>query len=221
MSQDKYGGKSPIGILLQDSSDILAALLGSPQPLNIKEYRINKLVSQIENGKYEFTIDVRNIKYIRTILGNGSHDFDIVVLSILPGLISMKETGKFDNISDDYHDIIMKGKQCNSHILIFNVSSIFPGDLIHNYHVSQNHFSLFTAKNILAIFHLSLLEGISVIDVDRLVAELGADNHVTGFGTYSATAYNAIGEEFISVMNDISFFENRPLMKQLGTRQTQ
>jgi hypothetical protein len=70
----------------------------------------------------------------------------------------------------------------------------------------------------LALYEISVLEGISIIDVDRMIAELGAENHVVGPMTYSDAAYHHITQEFLRVMEDIGFFEHRPLMLQIGKR---
>ena len=70
----------------------------------------------------------------------------------------------------------------------------------------------------LALLELSIQEGISLIDVDRQLAELGAQRHVRAAGRYSEEAYQTIGREFVRVLEDIGFFENRPLIQQLGQR---
>jgi hypothetical protein len=63
---------------------------------------------------------------------------------------------------------------------------------------------------------LSVREGISVIDVERLVAEHGASRHVLQAGRYSPQVNQAICQELLRVLEDIGFFEDRPLVMQVG-----
>ena len=70
----------------------------------------------------------------------------------------------------------------------------------------------------LAAVELSMQTGISVIDVDRAVAELGGDAHVNGVLSYSPEASAAIREELVRVLADYGFFDDRPLLEQVGQR---
>ena len=54
---------------------------------------------------------------------------------------------------------------------------------------------------------LSELEGISIVDVDRALAELGAEQNVLDTCTYSETGRAALLEELVRVIDDIGFFE--------------
>ena len=70
----------------------------------------------------------------------------------------------------------------------------------------------------LAVMELSVLDGISVIDVDRIVAELGGREHVQEFLSYSPDARAAIRDELVRVLEEYGFFEPRPLLLQVGRR---
>lgn len=109
-------------------------------------------------------------------------------------------------------------EELDAHVLVFNCSSIDPEDHIDNYCGREDNRELRTHKLNLALMQLSALEGISIIDVDRLIAELGGQQHVRQWCRYSPEAYAAIGQEFVRVLEDIGFFENRPLVMQMGQR---
>lgn len=63
---------------------------------------------------------------------------------------------------------------------------------------------------------LSIDEGISVLDVDRLVAELGAAGHVQELGVYDEVVADLGGAELVRILEDYGFFEVRPLVPQVG-----
>lgn len=107
-------------------------------------------------------------------------------------------------------------ERLDAHVIVFNGSSIDPGDRVHNYHDRDDTVSLRTHRFNLAVLGLSAAEGISVIDVDRLTGELGADDHVRAPFRYSVEACQVICGEFLRVLEDIGFFENRPLVMQVG-----
>lgn len=106
----------------------------------------------------------------------------------------------------------------DAHVLVFNCSTIDPADQVHNYHGLEDTLAVRVHRFNLALYQISTEEGISIIDVDRLVAELGADRHVVKGLHYSAEAYRAIGQECFRVLEDIGFFEARPLIPQIGHR---
>lgn len=111
-------------------------------------------------------------------------------------------------------------ERLGAHIIVYNCSSIDPEDPTHNYYKLQDdNLSLRIHKFNLALMEISVLEGISIIDIDRLIAELGGDGHVLKCLCYSNAAYYDICQEFQRVLEDIGFFENRPLIMQIGQRE--
>jgi hypothetical protein len=59
-------------------------------------------------------------------------------------------------------------------------------------------------------------EGISIIDVDRKIAEVGGDHAVTGAARYSEVGCLAIVDEIIRIVEDYGFLDDRALMEQIG-----
>jgi hypothetical protein len=111
---------------------------------------------------------------------------------------------------------IVKGR-LDAHVLVFNCSSLDPDDHTHNYHgLAEDPVAVRVHRLNLALMELSRLEGISIIDVERLVAEMGGQRHVSAGFSYSEEAYEGICAELLRVLEDIGFFEKRPLVMQLG-----
>jgi hypothetical protein len=105
-----------------------------------------------------------------------------------------------------------------AHIIVFNCFAFDPHDRTRNYYGVQDTIALRALKFNLALIDISTEEGISIIDVDRVVAELGGASHVSAAFRYSARACELIRDEFLRVLQDIGFFERRPLVKQVGTK---
>lgn len=109
-------------------------------------------------------------------------------------------------------------ERVGAHVIVFTVSSYDPDDAVHAYAgraetpVERIH------RLNLTLIQLSTHEGISLIDVDRIIAELGGAAHVPQRLVYSDEALTALRHEFQRVLADIGFFERRPLVLQVGQR---
>jgi hypothetical protein len=88
-------------------------------------------------------------------------------------------------------------------ILIYNVSSVIPGEQVHDYQGIEEIFSTRIRRFNLALIELSQQTGVSIIDVDKIVARAGADRmkfdavHLTGDGC------RAVAEEVVRVLDDL------------------
>ena len=109
-------------------------------------------------------------------------------------------------------------ERIGAHIIVCNCSTYDPEDQTTNYRKVEETMPLRSQKFNLALMEMSILEGISIIDVDRLIAELGGEKHVQKLFSYSTEACQAICREFVRVLEDIGFFENRLLVPQLGQK---
>ena len=106
-------------------------------------------------------------------------------------------------------------EELGSYIIVYNCSPLDPEDHTHNYHGLDDTLSLRIRQLHLALIGLSLEEGISIVDVERIAAEFGEES-VPSALTYSDQANAAICKEFVRILADIGFFEARPLMMQIG-----
>ena len=112
----------------------------------------------------------------------------------------------------------MLKEKTNAYIICYNCCDFDPSDRTTNYHNIGETLRLRIQKLNLALLKLSIQKGISIIDVESLLAELGAGQHVIAALNYSPEAYRTICQEFLRVIIDVGFFENRPLLKQIGRR---
>jgi hypothetical protein len=111
---------------------------------------------------------------------------------------------------------IVKG-EIGSHVLVVNCSSLAPEERISNYsEIPMQPHSLLAHRLNLAVMQLSYEEGVSLVDVDRLIAEVGGEEHVTAPLDYSSVACRAIAEEWVRIAADYGFFDERPLLPQMS-----
>jgi hypothetical protein len=113
---------------------------------------------------------------------------DVVLFSVQPEVQSKENLARL---------IRAVKERLGAHVLICNVSTVNPEDQVHNYHGRPDTWALQAHKLNLALMELSLQEGISVIDVERLVAEHGASWHVLQAGRYSPQVNQAICQELL------------------------
>jgi hypothetical protein len=110
-------------------------------------------------------------------------------------------------------------RDCGAHVLVVGVSSFDPGDPVSNFHGFSVEPIMLRAHRInLALFQTSHEVGLSVIDVDRLVAEAGGGKVVPGPLELSPEGSAMVRDETLRVLADYGFFDERTLVAQVGTR---
>jgi hypothetical protein len=107
-------------------------------------------------------------------------------------------------------------ERTSAHLIAFNGSNLDPTDSTMNYAQVPETVSERIRRLNLALLNVSIEEGISIVDVDRIVAESGGNRRVKGALRYSADVSAAICREFLRIIEDIGFFEQRPLLAQRG-----
>jgi hypothetical protein len=105
---------------------------------------------------------------------------------------------------DNFERIIARiRKRSTAPILIYNLSAVVPGDQVHAYEGLEESFSTRIRRFNLGLIELSQQTGVSIIDVDAVVARGGADRlkydalHLTGEGC------RAVAEEVARVLDDL------------------
>ncbi|MEY2461525.1 MAG: hypothetical protein QOG30_3355 [Acidimicrobiaceae bacterium] len=144
----------------------------------------------------------------RTDLG----DIDVLVLATSDALRTRSDGDLRTTFFDTVAALMPVVRAADIRVLLSNDSTVVPRDRV----LPQDPFSLDIARLNLAALELSVATGLSVIDVDRLIAELGGGNHVGDALSYSATARAAIVAEIVRVIEDYGFFDDRPLLDQIG-----
>ena len=150
---------------------------------------------------------------------------DIVVLSIADDVaalphraVSIEEA--VQTVRADLVAVIEIIKsRLGAHILVAGASTVDPADETFNYQgLAEEPVSLRAHRLDLLLVGVSHDEGISIIDVDRLVAEIGAATAVTAAMEYSAAGCEAIAAEIVRILEDYGFFDDRPLLAQVGAK---
>lgn len=150
---------------------------------------------------------------------------NIVVLSIADDVASLPHRGlsaeeAVQAVRADLVAIVDIIKhRIGAHLLVAAASTVDPADETFNYQgLAEEPMSLRAHRLDLMLVGVSHDEGISIIDVDRLVAEIGAATAVTGAMEYSARGCEAIAAEIVRILEDYGFFDDRPLLAQVGAK---
>jgi hypothetical protein len=98
-------------------------------------------------------------------------------------------------------------EQSEAPVLIYNLSPIIPGETIHCYHGIREAYSTRIRKFNLGLIELSEKTGVSIIDIDSLLARKGAEAlkldaiHLTPLG------YRLVAEEVVRVLEDVGVLD--------------
>jgi hypothetical protein len=88
-------------------------------------------------------------------------------------------------------------------ILVYNVSSIVPGETVHCLQGLGEIYSTRCRRFNLALAELSEQTGISIIDVDSIIARAGADKLKLDAMHLTADGYRLVAEEVVRVLGDL------------------
>ncbi len=88
-------------------------------------------------------------------------------------------------------------------ILIYNVSSVVPGDRVHCHDGLEDMLSTRIRRFNLGLIELSQQTGISVVDVDAIVARHGADRLKMDALHLNAEGCRLVAEEVVHILHDL------------------
>jgi len=88
-------------------------------------------------------------------------------------------------------------------IVIYNMSPIVPGETIACYQGIGEAYSTRVRRFNLGLIELSATTGVSIIDVDSLLARLGADTLKLDMVHLTAPGYRLVAEEVVRVLEDV------------------
>jgi hypothetical protein len=91
-------------------------------------------------------------------------------------------------------------------ILIYNLSSVIPGETVHCHQGLEGILSTRIRQFNLGLAELSESTGISVIDVDAIIARAGAERLKIDALHLTAAGYRLIAEEVLRVLDDLGCF---------------
>ncbi len=101
-------------------------------------------------------------------------------------------------------------KSTDAPILIYNLSAIIPGDNVHCFAGLDETFSARIRRFNTALTDLSARTGVSIVDVDRVVAQAGADR--TKLDVYHLTreGYALVAAEVVRILDDLGLLDGGP-----------
>jgi lysophospholipase L1-like esterase len=92
-------------------------------------------------------------------------------------------------------------------ILIYNLSFVMPGEAIHCYSGLEESFSTAVRRFNLGLIGLSEKTGISIVDVDHVLARAGAERLKFDAMHLSAEGYRLVAEEVARILCDLGLFD--------------
>lgn len=193
------------------------------------------VAERIADGYPHVTVDVTveqggGVAELRRTLEDGtspilSGDFGIVILSIADDVAGLPERGEdpiaaVESVKADLVAAVgIIKEQGGAHVLVANASTVDPDDHVYNYHGrAVDPVALRIHRLDLMLIAVSHEEGVSIIDVDRLIAELGGAGNVLAATRYSENACERIAVETVRILEDYGFFDERPILAQVGAR---
>jgi hypothetical protein len=157
-----------------------------------------------------------------SLIGSGA---DLVVFSVADEVARLSDPsrGVEDLVREIEADLVavvelIKAK-VGAHVFIANLSTVEPGSAAFNYHgLDEEPYTLRAHRINLIVVDVSHNEGISIIDVDRKIAEVGAENAVVAPSVFNETGCGVIASEVVRIIEEYGFLDERPLLEQVGAR---
>ena len=98
-------------------------------------------------------------------------------------------------------------------ILIYNVSPIIPGETVHNFQGLDETYATRCRNFNLALTELSQETGISIVDVETVIARAGADKLKIDAMHLTPEGYRLVAQEVVRILCDLGVmpnFEDQP-----------
>ena len=93
-------------------------------------------------------------------------------------------------------------------ILVYNLSPVIPGDFVHCYLGLDETYATRIKRFNLALIELSQAIGISIVDLEAIVARHGADTLKLDAMHLTAEGYRRVAEEVVRILNDLGVFDD-------------
>lgn len=162
-----------------------------------------------------------SIDALATYVTERSAELDAIDVALL----SVGLAAPFENRSEDLDnwfsnplaDTFAVLKRHNVFIIVLNGSTFDP-DESSSSSAKDARPSLMVHRLDAALIELSVLDGVSIVDVDRLVAEMGGSDAVLGLLSYTPECGTVIRTEILRILEDSRFFAAGPTVVQVGRR---
>lgn len=114
--------------------------------------------------------------------------------------------------------VIASLQRRGAHVIAVNGSTYDPDDDTSCYRDGIDRPALTLHWLDIALIELSVLDGISIVDADRIVAEVSGHRAVERLLTYTTPGADAICAEIVRIVDDYRFLQPGPLVPQSGRR---
>ena len=96
-------------------------------------------------------------------------------------------------------------QRTGAHVVVFNVPTIEPGNLTHNYQFVRNPLVRRTREFNVALTELSRKLDFPIVDIDRILRKAGVGGQ-NDFAHFSTELFPVVAGEVCAVMNDLKLF---------------
>jgi len=93
-------------------------------------------------------------------------------------------------------------------VLVYNMSAVIPGDFVHCYLGLDESYATRVRRYNLALVELSQAIGISIVDVDAVLARHGADRLKIDAMHLTPDGYRLVAREVVRILDDLGVLEN-------------
>ncbi|MDE2570877.1 MAG: SGNH/GDSL hydrolase family protein [Sphingomonadales bacterium] len=97
-------------------------------------------------------------------------------------------------------------------VLVYNMSPIIPGDLVHCHLGLDESYSTRIRRFNLALIELSQAIGISIVDLDAIVAREGANRMKVDAMHLTPEGYRQVAREVVRILDDLGVLEGEPVL---------
>jgi len=98
-------------------------------------------------------------------------------------------------------------------VLVCNMSPIIPGDMVHCHLGLEDIYSTRVKRFNLALIELSQAIGISIVDIDAIVARGGADRMKVDAMHLTPQGYEAVANEVVRILSDLGTLDSDDVAK--------
>jgi len=220
----KSGGEKTIRVLFLGEGDVTDILMARSEGGRKHDVGLAERTKTKSDGLIRLEVQHENRSSIAELAQSLTADpptrrfcADIAILSLHPDVFVDDESHEPSFLSSA--ESVVEALQSNDiHVLWLNACTSDPLRTASNYHAIPEPFTRKAQRLDLDLLKLSVSHGISVIDADRLLGELGTADYVNGPLDYSPSACEALCEETLRIIDDYGFFESRPALEQVGQR---
>jgi hypothetical protein len=220
-----------ISIWVEDAERLIDCVLSRTHGGAMLDRGVNDLIRAI-NPDFEATIKVVSsdgLTNLRQRLSSGETPLiesgaDLVVLSLAGEVERFVPGEPSDNVvasvrADLVACVELIKEKVGARVFVANLSTLDPDDPVSSYAGrAKDPFVLIAHRLNLMLLGVSHDEGISVVDIDRKIAEVGGGESVIGVARYNSLGCATIAEEIVRIIEDYGFLDDRPLMEQIGAR---